>query len=173
MQALNKFHQEGNNFEAVRAKRIVINLFNDPASSNDYAKYYFDEYPELNNKKIVGIKFNAGIIGGLLGGEDFQGVYNNLDNNIGQQSGYVDNAVGYGRLLYINLYDRENRLIIQNYPLNNLSQPYNVYEQYNYGRIMPINTYLNLKNSYIFSSQVFLGPTQESSVSLTFFYLSK
>lgn len=172
MMHLNNYHQEGNNITAVKAKRVVVNLFNDPAASNNFAKYYFDEYPELNNKKIVGIKFNAGVIGGVYAGEDFQGVYNNLDNNIGQQSGYVGN-LGYARFLYLNLYDKENNLIIQNYPLANLSQPLNYYTTSNNGKILAVDTYLNLKNSYIFSSQVYTGPTQESSVSLTFFYLDK
>lgn len=162
----------GNNIKAYKSKRVIINLFNDPNSSNQFAKYYFDEYPELNNKKIVGIKFNAGTIGGLYEGEDFQGVYNSLDNNIGQNSGYVDN-LGYARFLFLNLYDRENNLIIQNYPLVNLCQNFVTYDQYNRGKIIPFDVYLNLKRSYIFSSQVYTGPTQESTVSLTFYYLDK
>ena len=50
----------GNNLESYKAKRVTINLFNDPSSSNNYGKYFFDEYPELQNKKIVGIKLNSG-----------------------------------------------------------------------------------------------------------------
>jgi hypothetical protein len=162
----------GNNLESYKSKRVTINLFNDPNASNQFAKYYFDEYPELQNKKIVGIKFNAGVIGGLYEGEDFQEVYNSLDNNIGQNSGYVDN-LGYARYLFLNLYNKNNELIIQNFPLVNLCQNFNTYDQYNRGKIIPFDCYLNLKRSYIFSSLVYTGPTQESTVSLTFYYLDK
>ena len=163
----------GNNLESYKAKRVTINLFNDPSSSNNYGKYFFDEYPELQNKKIVGIKLNSGAIDRAVLQDDFYEVSNSLDNNLGIVTGYID-VTSYAKYLFLNIYNKENELIIQNFPIVNLAQNFiNNNDQYNRGKIMPFDMYINLKRSFIFSNLVFNAPTDQLTVSFTFFYLDK
>jgi len=172
MKKLTSEHQIGNNIEAYKAKRVVINLFNDANSSNNYAKYFFDEYPELNNKKIVGIKLNSNADERSVYQDDFKDVVTTLDNNVGIQSNYID-ATAYGKYLFLNIYNKENELIIQNFPVVNLAQNFiDNNDQANRGKIIPFDMYVNLKRSFIFSSIVFPGGST-SSISFTFFYLDK
>lgn len=173
MQQLNQYHQEGNNYEAVKAKRVVTNLFYDDLSTTLNGRYFFNEYPDLNEKTIVGIKFNTNTAGfdntedffqiGLGAGTGY------LDNNIGQQVLYADRATG--RYLYLNLYNNENELILQNFPLNLLNPPLLSTTTLG-GKITAFNSKLNLKNSYIFCTYPVALPALVA-VSLTFYYLDK
>jgi hypothetical protein len=161
----------GNNLESYKAKRVVINLFNDAGSTNNYAKYFFNEYPELNNKKIVGIKLNSNADERATYQDDFKDIVNSLDNNLAIDSSYLD-ATAYAKYLFLNIYNKENELILQNYPVGNLSQNFiDNNNQDNRGKIIPFDIYINLKTSYIFSSINWTGGNQ--SISFTFYYLDK
>jgi len=175
MQLENQYHQDGNNYEAVKAKRVVVNLFYDDLSTTLNGRYFFKEYPDLNNKTIVGIKFNSNTSGTdytedfLLIGQSAGTGY--LDNNIGQQVVYADRS--YGRYLFLNLYNTNNELVFQNLPLNCLNPNFaiNPFKPAG-GKITAFDTKLNLKSSYIFVTY----PATLSvltAVSLTFFYLDK
>lgn len=171
MKDLKQAAVEGNNIEAVKAKRIVINLFDSTGTNqNLYGKYFFNEYPELNNKTIVGIKYNScdfQSTGGYLNYFDFEFQTINQDNNLGINSSYGDQETAL--YLLINLFNEKNELIIQNMPLNSL----NTYDPNGLnGKIMPFDTRINLKSSYIFST-IGYDPNDKISISLTFYYLDK
>jgi hypothetical protein len=164
----------GNNIEAVKAKRIVVNLFdNTGTNTNVFGQYFFDEYPELNNKTIVGIKFNSSEGQSQGSFFDFSNFTTYIDNNIGLPVAYA--AEGEANYLMLNLFNEKNELILQNFPLNsfntNLRQPIGGAPNTN-GKIKPFNTKLNLKASYIFSTFQFTA-TNPIAVSLTFYYLDK
>jgi hypothetical protein len=171
-QLQNQYHQDGNNYEAVKAKRILVNLFRDGVGSQIYGKYFFDEYPELNNKTIVGIKWN----------QNFDSQDENVSSDFYVQSDYSSNNLGIGvyyadnfdaQTLFLNLYNSNNELIIQNFPLSCLNQPLNILPINNmYGNITPFDVKLNLKASYIFVTQIG-NPAARTAVSLTFYYLDK
>jgi hypothetical protein len=172
MKQLKEAKQLGNNIEAAKAIRIVVNLFDTGGTStNVYGKYYFNEYPELNNKTIVGIKLNTGKIDEGIGSyPDFVNFQSSINNNIGKNAIYVDSD--QAKKLMLNLFNNKNELIIQNMPLNSLNT--NI-EQSSFtlnGKIIPFDTKLNLKASYIFSTYLFTS-TFPKSVSLTFYYLDK
>jgi len=170
MQLREVHHQEGNNYEAVKFKRVVINLFdeNGAASTNVFGKYYFNEYPELNKKTIVGIRFNSD---GANQSDDFGGVQTYNDNNIGIQSVYVNEGVA--KYLLVNLFNQENELILQNLPLNLLNPTLSNPNSKQNGKITALNTKLNLKNSYISTTSSLTALVIPLAVSFTFYYLDK
>jgi len=169
MNNLRQATQSGNNIEAAKAKRIVINLFDTTGvNTNVFGKYYFDEYPELNNKIIVGIKFNSNLGDNQVYSNDFAQFRTYADNNIGKFAIYADDATAQN--LMLNLFNEKNELILQNFPLNSLNPPITNINVA--GKIKPFNTKLNLKASYIFSTLLF-SATDPTSVSLTFYYLDK
>lgn len=172
MRHLKQAAVEGNNIEAVKAKRVVVNLFEDNSINlTVYGKYYFNEYPELNHKTIVGIKFNSNVGQSQNLHNDFaidNGLY--LDNNIGIGAYYADTQDGQGLLL--NLFNEKNELIIQNMPLNSLNPELATYQSKLNGKILPFDTKLNLKASYILSTFP-VAALDKKSVSLTFYYLDK
>lgn len=161
----------GNNIEAVKAKRIVVNLFdNIGTNTNVFGKYFFNEYPELNNKTIVGIKFNTNFEGVGQGYYfDFGQLSTSMDNNLGINVSYAGETSGASLLL--NLFNEKNELIIQNMPLNSLNTINDSLNTLS-GKIKPFNTKLNLKASYIFSTRLFTV-SNPCAVSLTFYYLDK
>jgi hypothetical protein len=116
---------------------------------------------------------NSGAIDRAVLQDDFYEVYNSLDNNLGIVSGYID-VTSYAKYLFLNIYNKENELIIQNFPIVNLAQNFvNNNDQYNRGKIIPFDMYVNLKMSYIFSTLTFNPPGDQSTISFTFFYLDK
>jgi hypothetical protein len=163
-------HQEGNNYEAVKFKRVVINLFdnNGAASNNVFGKYYFNEYPELNNKTIVGIRFNSN---GSNANDDFFAVSTYTDNNIGIDASYIPESVA--KFLLVNLFNRDNELILQNFPLNLMNPTLSNVNSKQNGKITPLNTKLNLKNSYIQTTAALTSLVVKTAVSFTFYYLDK
>lgn len=174
MKHLEQAAVEGNNIEAVKAKRVVVNLFdNIGTNTNVFGKYFFDEYPELNSKTIVGIKFNTNYEGVDQGFYfDFSNLATNRDNNIGINANYAGEETA--RDLMLNLFNEKNELILQNFPLNSLNSNISFIppNQYLGGKIKPIYTKLNLKASYIFSTSLFTV-SNPRAVSLTFYYLDK
>lgn len=170
MQLKELHHQEGNNYEAVKFKRVVINLFdeNGAASTSVFGKYYFNEYPELNNKTIVGIRFNSD---GANQSDDFGGVQTYNDNNIGIKSAYINEGVA--KYLLVNLFNQDNELILQNFPLNLMNPTLSNPNSKQNGKITPLNTKLNLKNSYISTTASLAALVIPISVSFTFYYLDK
>lgn len=170
MQLKELHHQEGNNYEAVKFKRVVINLFdgNGAASTSVFGKYYFNEYPELNNKTIVGIRFNSN---GLNSSDDFVSINTYNDNNIGIQSAYINE--GIAKYLLVNLFNQDNELILQNLPLNLLNPTLSNPNSKQNGKITPLNTKLNLKNSYISTTASLTALVIPIAVSFTFYYLDK
>ena len=116
MQQQNQYHQEGNNYEAVKAKRVLINLFREGTGTQIYGRYFFDEYPELINKTIVGIKFNQNLDSQQDIASDFEIFADYSATNLGLPIGYVDSIIS--RDLFMNLYNSNNELIIQNFPVS-------------------------------------------------------
>jgi len=168
MNKLKEATQSGNNIEAARAIRIIVNLFDTGGvNTNVFGQYYFDEYPELNNKTIVGIKFNTNLGQAQNNTPDFDTPNLSLDNNLGRAAFYADDL--YAGYLMVNLFNDKNELIIQNMPLNSLNY---IVSNNTGGKIIPFDTKLNLKRSYIFSTRAFTT-TDPISVSLTFYYLDK
>lgn len=168
MNKLKEAAQLGNNIEAAKAKRIVINLFDISGSNtNVFGQYFFDEYPELNNKTIVGIKFNTATGVQVGNFPDFGQFNTSIDNNIGIDAQLCQSRDA--RYLMINLFNEKNELIIQNMPINSLNSNTSDFIS---GKIKPFNTKLNLKASYIFSTVAFTA-ANPTSVSFTFYYLDK
>lgn len=171
MQRQNQYHQEGNNFEAVKAKRVLINLFRENTGTEIYGRYFFDEYPELINKTIVGIKFNQNLDSQQDNASDFEIYADYTATNLGLPIGYVDSF--YSRFLFMNLYNSNNELIIQNFPISCLNQPLEpISSNDKFGNITPFDVKLNLKASYIFVTAAG-NPISKTALSLTFFYLDK
>lgn len=171
MQQLNQYHQEGNNLESVKAKRINLNLFDDSGNAQLYGRYFFNEYPDLIDKKIVGIKWNRNLGQSQDDGADFDVLSDYTTNNLGYGVYYVDDQAS--RYLFLNLYNTDKELIIQNLPISTLNQPsYAVNTGEKFGKIPAFDVKLDLKSSYVFVTQTF-SPAEKLSLSLTFYYLDK
>ena len=171
MQQLNQYHQEGNNLESVKAKRINLNLFDDSGNSQLYGRYFFNEYPDLIDKKIVGIKWNRNLGQSQDNGADFDLYSDYTTNNLGYGVYYVDDL--YAKSLFINFYNNKKELIIQNFPVTSLDQPQGgVFSTEKSGKIPAFDVKLDLKSSYVFVTQIY-SPLDKLSLSLTFYYLDK
>jgi hypothetical protein len=171
MQQQNQYHQEGNNYEAVKAKRVLVNLFREGTGTQIYGRYFFDEYPELINKTIVGIKFNQNLDSQQDVGSDFEVFADYSATNLGLPINYIDSI--FSRNLFMNLYNSNNELIVQNFPISCLNQPLEpISSNDKFGNITPFDVKLNLKASYIFVTAQG-NPAAKCALSLTFYYLDK
>ena len=159
-------HQEGNNYEAVKAQRITVNLFDENFSSAIYGRYYFNEYPQLKGKTIVGVKANLNPDIGEP--TDFNLNLIATENTAGKLLYYVDTAIATS--LFINFYNDKNELVYQNMPVCRLANTMDNIFALHEGNIMPINSKMNIKNSYVFTTEQ-INPATLLTLSLTFYYL--
>jgi hypothetical protein len=157
-------YAEGNNREAVKIKRISIPIQDDAGISN-YARYYLPELPEINKGKVVGIQSHFTI--GSAGQPEYVSVpVINWNNQPG-----VNFPTASGKNMTLNLVNNEDILIIENFPLLQLTGYTNTVNN-DKQKIVPFDIKINSKKSYIY----YFPLTAPSStvtfyVNLTFFYV--
>jgi hypothetical protein len=162
LQQLN--HQDGNNYQAVKTKRISFPIATSTAVINP--RFYFPDIPELNNKQIVGIEAHFGA------GPDqfFEGdiwYFLNNPNTPWQAS--------VGANCFVNLVNTENEIIISNFPATafynaQTNKSNNLLSQSDKsGKIMPIYAKLLLRQCYIYYNGGLAG--FNSIATFTFYHL--
>jgi hypothetical protein len=158
-------YAEGNNREAVKIKRFSIPIQFETGVLN-YARYYLPELPEVNKGRVVGIQAHLRL-------ENLtQPSYITVPRtNPGSGAGTGPNwGTLYGKLSTLNLVNNEDKLVIENFPLIQLSG-LNATDP-NIQKIIPFDIKINSKKSYIyFFPQVAPSSTEFFYVNLTFFYV--
>jgi len=174
----------GNNIEAVKALRVTVPLFfTNSFNDQPNARYFFPETPELDGKTIVGIKCNTGT-------DITIDPYSNVDNefdypfssiavgNFGREVEIVGPrgplstfAINTDIYLFLTLYNENNEQVISNYPVHDLAA-YGPTLDYEFmGKIRPFNTKINIKSSFVTSSNVLSSICDLPPVAIfTFFY---
>jgi hypothetical protein len=157
--------------------RTTVQMFKDTTTgTNTFGRYYFDEIRELTGKNIVGFNVDAGDISAL-----FQNNITNQDETV-----FINNAPLYVAELqltlqnfYLNFYNENSELIIENFPC---AAAFNYNEFKNYGalypgltgfykfkNIIPLDTKINIRKSYIFGNFSALG-IDNLGISVNFYY---
>lgn len=158
-------YAEGNNREAVKIKRFSVPIQFETGVLN-YARYYLPELPEINKGKVVGIQAHLRLEN--LTQPSYVPV---PTTNPGTGSGTgVNWGTLYGKISTLNLVNDEDRLVIENFPLIQLSG-FNATDP-NVQKIMPFDLKVNTKKSYIyFFPQSAAVISSLFYVNLTFFYV--
>lgn len=162
LQTLN--HQDGNNYQAVKTKRVNVTL--NAATNNINPRFYFPDIPELNDVQIVGIEAHMTRPVGLLFGDLF---YTSTSTNF-----WTVPLIQYS---FINLVNNNNELIIQNFPaiglfnVTALNPNVQIASVQKSGKIFPIYSKLNLRQCYIYIAN-FIA-TETAIASFTFYHLGK
>jgi hypothetical protein len=174
----------GNNIESVKALRVVLplyyaNSFNDQPN----VRYYFPETPELNGKTIVGIKCNTGT-------DITIDPYSNVDSEfdypfssiavgnfgreveiVGPRGPLTTFAINTDIYLFLTLYNEKMEQIICNYPVHDLAAYGPVLDYEFMGKIRPFDTKINIKSSFVTSTNVLSSICDLPPVAIfTFFY---
>jgi hypothetical protein len=165
LQQLN--HQDGNNYEAVKTKRISFLIAISTAQINP--RFYFPDIPELNNVQIVGIEAHFG----QSPNQFFDGdIWYFLNNN----NTPWDPAIG--ALCFVNLINSQNELIIANFPATGFynaqaNKSNNLLSQSDKsGKIIPVYAKLNLRQSYIYFNNI-SASGYDQVATFTFYHLGK
>lgn len=142
-------HAAGNNFKCDKIFKLDIPLSRIGNVNSISGTYFLPDVPELTGKKIVGI------IGSFANPILYRDIYGSICFTAS----------------YLNLYNTDNVCIYEDFPLPAL---YN-FDQFTIAntsrKIPPINTVLNLRQSYIrFAQNQNFAPSKTLAVSLTFFY---
>ena len=149
-------------------------MFRDATTgTNTFGRYYFDEIRELSGKNIAGFNVDAGRINALYA------------NNLPQLdlTTYVNNAPLYVAELqltlqsfYINFYNENDELIVENFPCGAATN-YNEFKPipvafpgfFKYKNIIPLDTKINIRKSYISGNFSALG-IDNLGISVNFYY---
>ena len=162
------------NPQFLKTFRTTVQMFRDTTTgTNTFGRYYFDEIRELTGKNIVGFNVDAG---------DLNVLY---QNNITYQDQtiFINNAPLYIAELqltlqnfYLNFYNESEELIIENFPC---AAAANYNEQktfpviypgfFKYKNIIPLDTKINIRKSYIFGNFSALG-IDNLGISVNFYY---
>jgi hypothetical protein len=147
-------HFAGNNYKCDKIISINVPLTNPALVNQITGTYFLPDIPELTNKQIVGI------IGSNTIGENFL--------NIANLGAAWDSS-------YLTLYDINNIIIYDRFPLPALTNNDVQTGGVNINKIPPINNKINLRQSFIsfaqgqnFAPGVVNGKTL--AIGLTFFY---
>jgi hypothetical protein len=153
-------HTPGNNRNSLKFKRLQIPLVRDSdITSTITGRYYLPEQPDLEKYTIVSIQAN-------FGGNDLP----ILDNNsfLGAQVFNIGLWTGFSQSSFLTLYNQNMEEIIYNFPIIQL---FNSRAGRDPVKIIPFNTKVNIKKSYIFLPAAAAPPPNlVLSFNLTFFY---
>lgn len=166
LQQLN--HQDGNNYEAVKTKRISFPIAVSTAQINP--RFYFPDIPELSNVQIVGIEAHFGRGQGqvLINGDIWYFTNNSATPWDGSS----------GQYCFINLVNTENDLIISNFPAigfynsQDINQKNVNIQDDKSGKIIPIYAKLNLRQCYIYFNNI-SAFNFDQVATFTFYHLGK
>jgi hypothetical protein len=161
-------YAEGNNREAVKIKRISMPIKFETGTVN-YSRYYLPELPEVNKGKVVGIQTH--IVESVPPGA--QNSYETVPyTNEGNGSNIGLNWVTFlSKYTTLNLINNDDLLIIENFPLIQLSG-YTSNINQTVQKIIPFDIKINTKKSYIyFFPPSVAGTTTTFYINLTFFYV--
>lgn len=161
-------HQDGNNYEAVKTKRISFPIAVSTAQINP--RFYFPDIPELTNVQIVGIEAHIGAGPGqvLVNGDIWYFTNNSNTPWDGSSAQYC----------FINLVNTENDCIISNFPAigfynGQVITQKNVNNQDDKsGKIIPIYAKLNLRSCYIYFNNIGVQALDQVAT-FTFYHLGK
>jgi hypothetical protein len=162
------------NPQFLKTFRTTVRMFREATTGTDtFGRYYFDEIRELTGKNIVGFNVDAGNINAL-----FQSNLPQLDLTT-----FVNNAPLYVAELqltlqsfYLNFYNENEELIIENFPCAAAAN-YNEVKnfpvlypgRFKYKNIIPLDTKINIRKSYIFGNFSALG-IDNLGISVNFYY---
>jgi hypothetical protein len=163
LQQLN--HQDGNNYEAVKTKRISFPIAISTAQINP--RFYFPDIPELNNVQIVGIEAHFGQSPNQF---FFGDIYYFLNNS------NTPWDADTGALCFVNLINTENDLIISNFPATGFYNASTIksnnllLQEDKSGKIMPVYAKLNLRQCYIYFNNISVSGFDQVAT-FTFYHL--
>jgi hypothetical protein len=142
-------HSPGNNFKCDKIFKLEIPLINANLVNQVAGTYFLPEVPELTGKTIVGI----------IGENVNTLLYNDIQGTI-----------CFGAA-YLSIYNMNNETIFEDFPLPSLYNNDNTTIATGSRKIPPINTKINLRQSYIkFAQGQNFAPGKPRAFSLTFFY---
>lgn len=156
---------EGNNREAVKIKRIQIPIVFETGVTN-YNRFYLPEIPEINKGKVVGIQafFCIGAAGQAKAVP--VPVINTTANNLG-----INFPTALGKYATLNLLDSDDKLIIENFPLMQLSGFNAPSIAGSTQKVIPFDIKINTRRSYIYYFRPTTTQTGTLFVNLSFFYI--
>lgn len=141
-------YAEGNNREAIKFERTFISIPGSPGTVI-YGRYYFPELPQIDKGRIVGIQFNS-LFGNIPGAKNNQLPVNNYSVfNPLAATGVGVNADADFAALYVtlNMVNDEDRLVIDNFPVNQLYGKYT--NNWTKNKIIPFDIKAKMRKSYI------------------------
>ena len=161
-------HVDGNNYLCTKIYRLNVQLFREPGTLTSFGRYYFPEIRELNNKQIVGICVN---IGGAAKTDDANIVDVDTTNFLQGINYTIANANSL-KNFFLNIYNQEKVLIMENFPCLQLADYNAQYGNNNtikhQRKIYPLNSKINIRECYIFGDTT--TAKANLCVSMNFYY---
>ena len=159
----------GNNREAIKFEQITVPLFN-PTQTNltttQIGQYYFPEFPQLNNKKIVGIN----VLGGAANFNNAKIISNTNYYQIVNGNYTLNAALASLQLMTVTFFNDKNEKIIDQFPAAQLlGGPWDNTATFKLNKVFPTDIKINIKQSFV----SVLDPTSSAlleAVTFNFYY---
>lgn len=150
--------------------RTTVQMFREATTgTNAFGRYYFDDIRELYGKNIVGFNVDAGNLNVL-----YPSNLPPLDKTtfVNGQPLYVAELQLTLQYFYLNLYNDQGELILDNFPCGaatNYNNNYSIPPRYSKKNILPLDTKIDIRKSYIFGNFAAIG-IDNLGISVNFYY---